>query len=206
MRLLINTSLTALFSLGLLIFLTGLYRRTGDQRRSFAREFLFGILAALIVVLARALLPAAGPLAPAATFPLIGFAALSEETGKLAALGISRIDRPPIEAFEGVFAGAALGLGFALVENSWYIADATIVLLLRGVTAVPLHAVAAGYIGWSMESPARLGRIGAGWIAAVLLHGAYNAMIAIGGLAAAATIVLVGVSIALLIALTPAGD
>lgn len=206
MRLLINTSLTALFSLGLLALVTGVYRRAGDRRRAFTREFLFGVLAALVVLLARAVIPGAGALSSAAALPLIGFAALSEETGKLAALGVTRLDHPPIEAFEGVFAGASLGLGFALVENSWYVADATMVLILRGVTAVPLHAVAAGFIGWSIESPARPGRIAAGWIAAVLLHGIYNAMIAAGGLTSAATIVLVGSAVAILIALTPAAD
>ena len=203
MRLLINTAIAALFSLGLLSVLTEVYRRRSSERRGFTREFLFGILAAMLVLFVRALLSGSAALPIFAASIFVGTAALTEETGKLAALVVSCTGRAPIDVREGVAAGAALGLGFALVESSWYIADATLPLLFRGVTAVPLHAVAAGLLGWGLESPARASRLLPAYLGAVLLHGVYNAMIAAGGLLAPATVVLIGVAGAILVAITP---
>lgn len=233
MRLLINTALTALFSLGLLALLTGLYRSaeqrratgaTGGRgkriegtlkqdprqrsakRRSFAREFLFGVLAALVVVVTRALFAAAAWSPLHAALLMVSVAALSEETGKLAALGLSRIGGGILGFSEAVAAGAALGLGFALVENSWYVTEQILPLLFRGFTAVPLHAVAAGFLGWGVASPLRPGRLLAAWLTAILLHAAYNAMIASGGLPALFSVVLIGIGAALLLAIATAAD
>ncbi|TVR34464.1 MAG: PrsW family intramembrane metalloprotease [Spirochaetaceae bacterium] len=233
MRLLINTALTALFSLGLLALLTGLYRRAeqrrgagatgaGGQRiersvkqgprrrsadrRSFAREFLFGVLAALVVVVTRALFAAAEWNPLHAALLVVSVAALSEESGKLAALCLSRIGRGPLGFSEAVAAGAAVGLGFALVENSWYVTERILPLLFRGFTAVPLHAVAAGFLGWGVASPLRPGRLLPAWLIAILLHTTYNAMITTGGLPAPFTVVLIGIGAALLLAITAAAD
>ena len=181
-------------------------RNVAGVRRSFVPEFLFGVLAAIVVVLARALVGTTARHAPTAVMLLVGAAALTEEAGKLAALGLCRIRREPPAVRETIAAGAAVGLGFALVENSWYIADATLLLLVRGVTAVPLHAVTAGFLGWGLTSPLRPARVLTGFAAAVLLHAAYNAMIVAGGLLAPSTVVLVGAGAALLLTISQAAD
>ena len=195
MRLLVNGAVTALFSFGLLAVITDLHHRVSRDHRNFTREFLLGIVAAVAVVLFRAVaaeLPVSRAILSAGLLTTGVLVAVTEEAGKLAGLGVSRLRLPPAGGHENIFAGMALGLGFALFENSWYLPDATLVLVFRGVTAVPLHATTAGLLGWGLASTNRPNRLGLAFLAAVALHGGYNAMIDQGGILVPATVFLVG--------------
>jgi len=79
-------------------------------------------------------------------------------------------------------AGLVAGLGFAILENSVYAALDTRVLLLRAVTAAPLHAACGSRVGGAsvmfrtnpIQAAMRL-------IAATAIHGIYNFMVAVPG-------------------------
>jgi len=82
----------------------------------------------------------------------------------------------------GTAAGLVAGLGFALLENAVYAASDTSVLLLRAVTAAPLHAACGSRVGTAAvmlrSNPIQaVFRI----LAATAIHGIYNFMAAIPG-------------------------
>jgi RsiW-degrading membrane proteinase PrsW (M82 family) len=99
---------------------------------------------------------------------------------------------------KGTAAGFVAGLGFALLENAVYAASDTSVLLLRAVTAAPLHAACGARVG-SAAVLIRTNPIQALFriLAAIAIHGIYNFMAAIPGFS---------LIIALLIALTALGS
>lgn len=82
------------------------------------------------------------------------FAGLPEETVKISIIAaVALRARDFDEPMDGVVYGAAVGLGFAAVENLGYVASAAhwaTVAVMRGLLSVPFHgalgAVAGGYI------------------------------------------------------------
>ncbi len=88
------------------------------------------------------------------------------------------------EITDGIVYTVTASLGFACFENLFYSIDveATSILLLRGITAVPLHAIASGimgyYIGRSKFS--RRSFFLRGLFFAVFIHGSYDFLIFTG--------------------------
>lgn len=91
------------------------------------------------------------------------------------------------EPFDGIVYGVALALGFATVENLYYIlvhaqrADALKVAVLRGVFAVPAHALYGATMGYYMgrakfskETGEKVRRVLMGFGLAWVFHGAYD--------------------------------
>jgi RsiW-degrading membrane proteinase PrsW (M82 family) len=83
---------------------------------------------------------------------------------------------------KGAATGLVVGLGFALLENAVYGASDTGVLLLRAVTAAPLHA-ACGFRVGSAAVMFRTNPVQAimRFATAVMIHGIYNLMAAMPG-------------------------
>ena len=116
-------------------------------------------------------------------------APLVEEVAK--GLGLVLLRDPDPEPEDGLIYGAVVGLAFAGVENALYILEAFVfqggneailVAAYRGVVTVPLHAACSAIVGYGVWRARRLGkwRVVAGALAvAVLLHGAYNALVEI---------------------------
>ncbi len=84
------------------------------------------------------------------------------------------------EPFDGIVYGVIISLGFAAVENIFYVQEGGLsVALLRMVTAVPAHAsfgVIMGYyfgLAWQHKESALRYQM-RGFLAAVVLHGAYD--------------------------------
>ncbi len=85
--------------------------------------------------------------------------------------------------------GAAVGIGFALFENLFYVLGGTdwrITATLRAVSAVPLHALAGLIMGYLaaralMAPPARHAWLIAAFIVPALLHAAYDAPLMYAG-------------------------
>lgn len=107
-------------------------------------------------------------------------AGLVEEGTKYALLGgFVRRHREFDEVTDGIVYGMAASLGFAFLENAFYVGGPSGVLLLRGITAVPLHAGCGAIVGYHIGrahfDPAR--RSGYGLLIAVLVHGAYDALV-----------------------------
>ncbi len=115
-----------------------------------------------------------------------GLSAGIEELSKLAALAvIVRLHRSNLTAGVIVLAGAAAGAGFAFVENSLYLIDMPRIIGLRLLTAGLLHVAAAAISGYGIALVAyRYGGMLPWVVCAILLHGAYNLLIDLGGLAA----------------------
>ena len=122
------------------------------------------------------LLPS-GLIIPAEAFLGIAFV---EEGVKLAAmLLILRRRREFDEVLDGAVYAIAVSMGFALVENIMYVfgSEAPMtVAMIRGFTAVPLHALAAGFMGLAIarEKIESKGSIAGAFLVAVIIHGAYD--------------------------------
>lgn len=80
------------------------------------------------------------------------------------------------EVTDGIIYTVAASLGFAMLENLMYSFGSPVVLLVRGITSVPLHATASGimgyFIGLSKMVPGRSPLPGI--VLAVLIHGFYD--------------------------------
>lgn len=109
--------------------------------------------------------------------------AVGEELWKLAALVPLLCMRELDEPLDGIVYGAAVGLGFAGIENIYYAQQGGDVQLLlqRAFTATLQHGACTGCLGfcWAQGKLRRFGRgtfawLGGGLLLAVLLHGSYD--------------------------------
>jgi RsiW-degrading membrane proteinase PrsW (M82 family) len=91
----------------------------------------------------------------------------------------------------GAAIGLVAGFGFAILENAVYGASDTGVLLLRAVTAAPLHGACGSRVG-AAASMLRTNPIQAIFrlLTATAIHGIYNFMIIIPGFQTAAAILI----------------
>ena len=100
---------------------------------------------------------------------------------------------------DGLVYGMSASLGFALLENALYAGGPTAVVLLRSVTAVPLHAGCGALIGYFIglaHADPRHSRA-TGFLLAVLLHGSYDAAIFAGPpVAYIAILIVAGLAVA----------
>lgn len=101
-----------------------------------------------------------------------------EETSKYLLVRRSFVNREEFdETTDGIVYTIAASMGFALLENILYSYQAPIsTALVRGVTAVPLHAVASGVMGYYIGAAKFDESIssGKGLLYAILIHGAYD--------------------------------
>lgn len=107
------------------------------------------------------------------------------------------------EPFDGIVYGVMISLGFAAVENIFYVQDGGIkVALLRMFTAVPAHAsfgVIMGYyfgLAWQFKEDALRYQL-RGFLAAVVLHGAYDFFLIQNNWPAFALFSFIGLAIAI---------
>ena len=168
-----------------------------DSRRLLGLAFLIGLVAVVPAFFIGFL---AGPLhrvlrGPAALlYQAFVVAALVEEGVKFVVLaGFVGRHRQFNEATDGIVYGMAASLGFAFLENVLYVSGPSSVLLLRGITAVPLHAgcgaIVGYYVGRAHFDPRR--RASVGLLVAVLVHGAYDALVFAGGALAYASLAII---------------
>ena len=80
-----------------------------------------------------------------------------------------------------VVAAVTAGLGFAAFENVAYSTGTTAIILLRGITAVPLHVAASLCIGCAFARYRRGPGVLAGLAVAIVVHGTYDALLFLGG-------------------------
>lgn len=130
-----------------------------------------------------------GGFAASSAGAIVGVAAL-EETLKGAALTGLLLRRPhEIDGtHDGVVYGSMVGLGFALIENIYYYADAArggvadfaVTFAARGVVSPLCQVLFSSLIGIGVVFAARFGlrrglwAVGAGWVGAVALHALWN--------------------------------
>jgi RsiW-degrading membrane proteinase PrsW (M82 family) len=130
--------------------------------------------------------------------------ALTEETGRLAALllllrlgrgipGRAEPDGPGPDGIKpgsytqafGAAAGLTAGLGFALIENAVYGTANIGITLLRALTSAPLHGACGARVGIAAVIGKRQPVLALGrFISAVAIHGMYDFMVVSPGLLA----------------------
>ncbi|HSL24143.1 MAG TPA: PrsW family glutamic-type intramembrane protease [Vicinamibacterales bacterium] len=150
--------------------------------RALARALMFGALAALAALALNGLVSQMG------VVPLLVItrylAPVLEETAKL--LPIAYVVRRRQVGFpvDAAITGFAVGTGFALVENVWYLGSlaspGAIIWLVRGFGAAILHGATAAILAiWSQSLADRRPEAGAsvflpGALAAIAIHSTYN--------------------------------
>lgn len=118
-------------------------------------------------------------------------AGLCEEYIKLAIIKIFVYNNPRFcKIIDGIIYTIVASLGFACIENVMYVFQNTWeTAIVRGLTAVPLHAVASGTMGYyiglakfSIDKKEEKRLINIGLWQAILIHGLYNFLILISPL------------------------
>ncbi|MGM0431441.1 MAG: PrsW family intramembrane metalloprotease [Spirochaetota bacterium] len=177
----INVVLAVLPALYLLV---RFYRKDTYQREP-GRLVIFACLTGIAVIFPVALLETVLA-SVAADMSLIGYAlfmgfvtaALVEETSKYLVVVLLLRPRSAFdETTDGIVYTIAASMGFALFENIMYSAQSPVtVALLRGITAVPLHAVASGIMGYYIGAAKFETSVSSlkGLVIAVMIHGLYN--------------------------------
>lgn len=155
-------------------------RKTTIPTSGYYRAFLYGLLAVFPALLV--MLPVSARLAGIAGLggdALRAFivAGLIEETVKAFPARLSsrqsvwnREDRAAV--------AATTGIGFAFMENAFYLVGSSSLLIARGILAVPLHAATAVYLGLAGRETAAGGRalrdVPAAILLATVVHGGYD--------------------------------
>ena len=155
-----------------------------------------------------------GGFAAASVAAVIGVAALEETLKGVALVGLLLLRPHEIDGIsDGVVYGSMVGLGFALIENIYYYAQAThygfdgvaTTFLLRGVVSPVCQALFASLIGagvaYAVTTSRRRGlwAVGAGWVAAVALHALWNASLAAAVSKLALTYAVLAIIVAILL-------
>ncbi len=156
-----------------------------------------------------------GGFATASTAAVIGVAAGEETLMGVVLAGLLVLRPQEIDGVsDGVVYGSMVGLGFALIENIYYYAqashygftDVATTFVLRGVVSPVCQALFASLIGAGVAYAAMtslrrgLWAIGAGWVAAVALHALWNASLSAGGSRLALTYAILAVVLVILLA------
>lgn len=115
-------------------------------------------------------------------------AATTEESLKLACVLLYLWRKPHFdEVMDGILYTAAASLGFAMIENVLYVGDNLVIAIVRAISAVPMHALCSGLMGYFVGRGKLSQGSAAGWILAGLavgigIHGAYDwALMSEGG-------------------------
>ena len=177
----INILLAAIPSLAFLLFFYFQDKQRREPPLLIFRAFLLGFFAVIPALLLEIII--AGTADP--FFTGIGrlllrafiIAALVEEGMKLVTVRLFLYNLKAFdEITDGIVYTIAASLGFAFFENVLYSFGPPLVLIIRGLTAVPIHAASAGILGYyiGITRMTETKQIGRGLLYAVLLHGAYD--------------------------------
>ena len=174
-----------------------------DSRPEPARLVLLAVLlgavsavvAGVVEVALGHVLPSPQGILPAAIEKGVLLAAVPEEAVKVALIAaIALRSRQFDEPMDGVVYGTAVGLGFAMLENLFYVFGAEnwqSVAAVRGVLSVPLHGAFGAIAGAYIARARFTGILGSGrgthwrrprlfalaWLIPTVLHGTFDAAI-----------------------------
>ena len=155
-----------------------------------------------------------GGFAAASVAAVIGVAVLEETLKGVALVGLLLLRPHEIDGIsDGVVYGSMVGLGFALIENIFYYAQAThygfsdlaTTFVLRGVASPVCQALFASLIGAGVAYAATVAKgrglwaVGLGWLAAVTLHALWNGALAGSGARLALTYAILAFIVVLLL-------
>jgi RsiW-degrading membrane proteinase PrsW (M82 family) len=185
----INVLLAAVPSLLLLLWFYKLDKQKPEPAGLIFKLFFWGCVSIIPAIIAELFVGLLKPLFPAMLYLLFDafvVAALCEEVMKLLTVRIFAFRKGQFdEIMDGIIYTVAGGLGFAFLENILYSMGSGSfvgILLLRGVTAVPLHALCSGIIGFHVGKSKFVPGAGVlpGLLLAILIHGLYDFFIFTG--------------------------
>lgn len=176
-----------------LLLLGYFYRRDPrpEPRRTVSKAFFWGIAATVPAIIIELLFSRLMPrnLSPlmSAAFRAFIIAAFVEEGCKMAVINKFIYPLPEFdEVNDGIIYTMAAALGFAFLENILYSMNSAhpwSLLIMRGMTSVPLHGLASGimgfYIGRSKFEQKNSRPVGLFW--AIFYHGFYDFFLFTGG-------------------------
>lgn len=184
----INVGLAVLPSLVLLWYFYRWDRARSEPRKLLLMTFFIGFIAVIPAALIEGLVDPFGapyPLLIRLLFRAFIVAGLVEEGIKLFVIQRFIMNRPAFdEIMDGIIYTITASMGFAFFENLFYSFGSPVTLIIRGLTAVPLHAVASGIMGYYIGL-SKFGKPEAwkkGLLYAVLIHGFYDFFLFTGGL------------------------
>jgi RsiW-degrading membrane proteinase PrsW (M82 family) len=183
--LLVNITLTLVPALLLLVWANRRVRTTGRLAGGILVATGSGIAAVAVAVaiglLVDTLLPGMRAIRVLDAFVMAG---LIEEGVKVSAAWLVSSRAGYASSRQATVAVAvAVGVGFALVENVYYLVDSPGVVLLRGVMAVPLHAGTSALIGrllYRARGGSTVAAVAA-LLAPAILHGTYDLLVGSAG-------------------------
>jgi RsiW-degrading membrane proteinase PrsW (M82 family) len=185
--LLLNVGLAILPSLLLLWYFFRWDRARREPRGLLLLTFFLGFIAVIPAALIEGLVDPFGSGYPPLfrlAFRAFIVAGLVEEGIKLFVIQRFVMNRPAFdEMMDGIIYTITASMGFAFFENLFYSFGSPGTLIIRGITAVPLHAIASGIMGFYIGL-SRFGNPDAwkrGLLYAVLIHGFYDFFLFVGG-------------------------
>ena len=177
---LVNILLAAVPSLVLVFYFYQKDRRKPEPVGQVTRVFILGFFSVIPAIVIELVIEAAWPHFRGLALNLFRafvVAALVEESIKLAVVKLFVFHRKEFdEVTDGIVYTITASLGFAFFENIMYGFGEPVVIFIRAFTAVPLHAIASGLMGYYIGrsrfgDPSLAGR---GLLIAVLIHGFYD--------------------------------
>ncbi|HOV63509.1 MAG TPA: PrsW family intramembrane metalloprotease [Spirochaetia bacterium] len=187
MMLIINILLAAIPAVYLIVRFYRNDRQKPEPKSLILKTFVFGFFsvlpAALIEILISEFAPEQGTLI-FRLFEAFIVAGCVEEGIKLLTVRLSVWNKAAFdEITDGIVYTVTASLGFAFFENVFYSSDSPAVLLVRGITAVPLHAIASGIMGYWIGVSRVTGekKVLKGYLTAVMIHGLYDLFLFEGG-------------------------
>jgi protease PrsW len=182
--------LGALPALAAMWYFDRLDAKRPEPRSALRRVAIAGALSVIPVAVIEWILMSVAPFTTgyeAAAYSGFVVAGFTEEVAKALCVLLFVYNRPEFdERFDGITYGTRAGLGFALIENVFYLMTAAnaegflVMFVLRAVLAIPLHAICGATMGYFL-AVRRFDKTGSGLMGglfwAVFLHGAYDAAI-----------------------------
>ncbi len=180
-NLLVNALLSAL--LGIIVFII-----LSKKNYLRADEILIAIIAGLCAVFPASLFEYAISVQTASITGLLKIfinaffiASFIEETAKFFIIKILYSIKKIDNFKSGLVIAIAAGTGFACLENIMYSFDSSLIVIFRVFSAMPLHIITAGIIGYFFIQKTKLKKSSdlRGYIEAFLIHGSYNFLISL---------------------------
>ncbi len=209
--LLLNILLAAIPSILIVLFIYRLDRNKKETPLFVFMAFVIGFFAVIPALVIEVLLAELGVHFTGTAYRLFRafvVAAVVEEGTKLAAVRLFLFKSKFFNGVrEGILYTVAASLGFAFFENVLYSFGPPLLIITRGITAVPLHASASGILGYFIGTTKVTGknRLLAGLLWAVIIHGLYDYLLFTRTMAALLVFPLLLVSILVLVALYKKG-
>jgi len=201
---LLNIVLAAVPSVIILVFIYRKDRGGKEPPRLVFMAFIVGFFAVIPAIILEILFSEVGVRFTGMAYQLFRafiIAAAVEEGVKLGVVRLFLYKRKHFdEVADGILYTIAASLGFAFFENILYSFGPTSLIIVRGITAVPLHASASGILGYFIGTTKATGKnsLFTGLFWAIVIHGLYNFLLFTGSWPAFLVFPLLIISIAIL--------